>query len=104
MKSAKQVHALELDCVLPGHGPGFKSHRPLLDGLFAFYGRRQEKLLAAIRKRPSTVYELVHLLFPRVDPGRMYLMLSEVLGNLEVMEDDGRLRREQTDVIRFAAA
>ncbi len=104
MASAKKVYAMELDVVLPGHGPAFKNHRPLLDGLFAFYAKRQEKLYQAVKKKPSTVHELVHLLFPRVDAGRMYLMLSEVLGNLEVMEDQRLLRREQTDVIRFAPA
>ncbi len=105
MKSARAVYALELDCVLPGHGESFKNHRPLLDGLFAFYERRQEKLLKKMGQGPATVHELVHVVFPRVDPGRLYLMLSEVLGNLEVLEDAGKIRRvEDVDVFRFALA
>ena len=105
MKSAMIVHAMELDCVLPGHGEGFKNHRPLLDGLFGFYQRRQEKLLAKLAQAPATVSELVSVVFPRVDPGRLYLMLSEVLGNLEVLEDQGKIRRiEDAEVFRFALA
>lgn len=105
MKSAMRVHALDLDCVLPGHGEGFKNHRPLLDGLFAFYLRRQEKLLKRLGEAPATVNELVSVVFPRVDPARLYLMLSEVLGNLEVLEDAGKIRRvEDVDVFRFALA
>jgi hypothetical protein len=43
------------------------------------------------------------VVFPRVDPARLYLMLSEVLGNLEVLEDEGKIRRvEDVDVFRFA--
>ena len=103
MKSATVVRDMELDCVLPGHGEGFKNHRPLLDGLFAFYRRRQEKLLAKLAEAPATVSELVSVVFPRVDPARLYLMLSEVLGNLEVLEDEGKIRRiEDVDVFRFA--
>lgn len=105
IKSARIVHAMELDCVLPGHGEGFKNHRPLLDGLFGFYRRRQEKLLARLAQGPATVSELVGVVFPRVDAGRLYLMLSEVLGNLEVLEDEGKLRRiEDAEVFRFALA
>ena len=103
IKSAKVVHAMDLDCVLPGHGEGFKNHRPLLDGLFEFYLRRQEKLLKKLAEAPATVSQLVSVVFPRADPGRLYLMLSEVLGNLEVLEDEGKIRRiEDVDVFRFA--
>ncbi len=105
LKSAMVVHAMDLDCVLPGHGECFKNHRPLLDGLFAFYLRRQQKLLAKLAEAPATVNELVSVVFPRVDHNRLYLMLSEVLGNLEVLEDEGKIRRiEDTDVFRFALA
>lgn len=105
MKSATVVREMDLDCVLPGHGEGFKNHRPLLDGLFGFYARRQEKLLAKLAEAPATVSELVTVVFPRVDAARLYLMLSEVLGNLEVLEDAGKIRRiEDVDVFRFALA
>jgi glyoxylase-like metal-dependent hydrolase (beta-lactamase superfamily II) len=105
MKSAMIVHGMELDCVLPGHGEGFKNHKPLLEGLFGFYLRRQEKLLAKIAEAPATVSDLVKVVFPRVEPGRLYLMISEVLGNLEVLEDQGKIRRiEDVDVFRFAIA
>jgi len=103
LKSAQRVAQMELDCVLPGHGEGFKNHRPLLEGLFSFYARRQERLLKRLADGPATVFELVRVVFPRADAARLYLMLSEVMGNLEVLEDAGKLRRiEDTDVFRFA--
>lgn len=105
LTSARKVHAMELDCVLPGHGEGFRNHRPLLDGLFSFYARRQQKLLAKLAEAPATVNDLVSVVFPRVDAARLYLMISEVLGNLEVLEDAGKIRRvEDADVFRFAVA
>lgn len=100
--SAKQVQALELDCVLPGHGEAFKGHRELLDGLFEFYASRQQRILKRLASGPATAYELVPAVFPRVDLGRMYLMLSEVVGNLEVLEAHGALTRvEDAGVVRF---
>ncbi|MCC6332742.1 MAG: MBL fold metallo-hydrolase [Myxococcales bacterium] len=105
LESAKAVHALDLAAVLPGHGPSFHGHRALLDGLFGFYQGRQDKLLSRVQASPATVYELLAVLFPRRDVPRLVLMLSEVLGNLEVLEARGRLRREAVaGVVRYAAA
>lgn len=105
LESARAVHALELDCVLPGHGPAFRGHRSLLDGLFEFYGRRQEKIRAFLAKRPASPYEVVDAVFPRRDVPRLVLMLSEIVANLEVMEDAGAVRRALVDgVITFSVA
>lgn len=103
MASARAVQALELDCLLPGHGPAFRGHRELLESLFGFYAKRQEKLLERVKQSPATVFELLAAIFPRFVPGRLYLMLSEVLGNLEVMETQGRvLRLDDGPAFRFA--
>jgi len=93
VESARAVYVLELDCVVPGHGEPFVGHRALLDGLFEFYARRQEKLLAAVRATPATAYGLLEVLFPRRDAMRLLLMLSEVVANVEVLEARGLLRR-----------
>lgn len=95
LEGARFVHDLELDCVLPGHGPAFRGHRELLAGLFAFYRERQEKLRTRLQQGPASVFALVPVIFPHVSEARLYLTLSEVLGNLEVMEDEGRVRRER---------
>lgn len=103
VKSAKQVQALELDCVLPGHGEAFVGHRELLEGLFQFYSARQARIMKRLASGPASVYELVPAVFPRVDIGRMYLMLSEVVGNVEVLEENGELTRaEDGGVMRFS--
>ncbi len=102
--SARRVKAMELDCLLPGHGEAFKGHVELLEGLFSFYTARQNRIMKRLGSGPATVYELVPAVFPRVDIGRMYLMLSEVMGNVEVMEEAGELERFDEDgVLRFRA-
>jgi glyoxylase-like metal-dependent hydrolase (beta-lactamase superfamily II) len=102
--SARRARDLEIDCILPGHGEAFSGHRELLDGLFEFYTARQGRLCKRLEKTgPSSVYDLISAVFPRVDVARMYLMLSEVLGNLEVLEADGKLRRiEDETSLKFA--
>ncbi len=97
LESAKWVRDLELDAVLPGHGESFRGHRSLLDGLLAFYVTRQDKLHARLKVTPSTIHQLLEVLFVRRDASRLMLMLSEVLANVEVLEVAGRVRRERRD-------
>ena len=99
LEGAKAVQALELDCVLPGHGPAFRNHRELLDELFEMYRKRQDKLLTALRVKPASPYRLIDSIFARRNDRRLHLMLSETLGNLEVMERDGRVKRTETDAV-----
>jgi len=94
LESARSTYALELDCVLPGHGPAFRGHRRVLDGLFDFYRGRQEKLLRLLKEAPATISELLEALSARPEPSRFLLMLSEVLANVEVLEREGLVERK----------
>lgn len=97
LESARGTYALELDCVLPGHGPAFRGHRRVLDGLFEFYRGRQEKLLRLVKETPATITALLEALSPRPDPSRFLLRLSEVLANVEVLEREGLVERRLMD-------
>jgi glyoxylase-like metal-dependent hydrolase (beta-lactamase superfamily II) len=105
LEGAKWVRDLDLAAVLPGHGPAFSGHRELLDGLFEFYERRQAKMVARLLASPASVYELVEAIFPRRDFGRLVLMVSEIIANLEVLEDQGKVRvvERWADVERYQA-
>jgi glyoxylase-like metal-dependent hydrolase (beta-lactamase superfamily II) len=93
LESARRVLALDVDWVLPGHGPPFQEHRTVLEGLFGFYRRRQEKILEALRRSPASAYDLIQVVFGKREPIRLFLTLSEVVGNLEVLEEAGQVRR-----------
>jgi glyoxylase-like metal-dependent hydrolase (beta-lactamase superfamily II) len=105
LESTKKVYAMDVGWVLPGHGPAFQGHRELLDSLFGFYEKRQAKILARVGQGEVTAVELVSTLFGKADPMRLYLTLSEVVGNLEVMELKGQVRRRfDGSVYLYAAA
>jgi len=93
--SVRKVMALGVDWVLPGHGDPFQGLVPLLERLFGFYARRQERLFAVLEAGAETAYALTQALFGPHEGPRLYLTLSEVVGNLEVMEEDGRVRRSE---------
>jgi glyoxylase-like metal-dependent hydrolase (beta-lactamase superfamily II) len=102
--SLRRVLALEIDWVLPGHGEPFQDVHPLMERLFGFYARRQDKLLLAMAAGVNTVYALTQALFGPHDGPRLYLTVSEVVGNLEVMEDEGRVVSTVLDGLELWAA
>ncbi len=105
LESARRVLELDVDWVLPGHGPAFQGHRALLTDLFSFYERRQERLLKRLEKGEATAVELLNAVFLNVEPVRLFLMLSEVVGNLEVLERAGQVRRRRLgEVYLFSRA
>ncbi len=103
LRSLERLRALEVGVVLPGHGPPFGDHRRVIDGLMGFYARRQDRLLEALADGPLTGWELTRALFPAARPVEIFLVVSEAMGNIEVLEERGEVRREEGGgVVRFA--
>jgi len=96
LHSIGRIRALDVEWVLPGHGAPFQGHRAAIDSLLRFYQRRQEKLIGDLADGPRTTVELSNALFGPQEGARLYLTLSEVVGNLEVLEDAGRVRRVES--------
>ena len=104
-RSMERLRTLPIDLVLPGHGTPFSQAGAVIRSLYDFYERRQAKLLAALESGPKTVYEAMQELFASDTSFELFLMLSETLGNLEVLEEKGRILRGSDDaVIRFRPA
>jgi glyoxylase-like metal-dependent hydrolase (beta-lactamase superfamily II) len=100
--SLARLRALEVELVLPGHGPPFSGHRGIIDDLLAFYGRRQARIREVLAARPATAYEVALALFPAARPAETFLTISETIANLEVLEHRGEVVRElEHGVYRF---
>jgi glyoxylase-like metal-dependent hydrolase (beta-lactamase superfamily II) len=92
-ESIDRVRAMPVDLVLPGHATPFTKHRDVIDSLSKFYEQRQAKVLAAFKHKSLTVYEAMQALFPAGNAFALFLMLSETLGNLELLEARGKIKR-----------
>ena len=90
-RQLRRVQALEIEWVLPGHGPLWTGHSAHIDRLCTFYQRRQRKIAQVMeREGVETVAEISAAVFGGAYKRAPFLVLSEVLGNLEVLEADGR--------------
>jgi hypothetical protein len=86
-----------VELVLPGHGEPITDHRALIDERFALHRRRAEKIHRLIEERPRTAYELAQALWGNIAVTQAYLTLSEVLGHVDLLLNDGRVRELERD-------
>jgi glyoxylase-like metal-dependent hydrolase (beta-lactamase superfamily II) len=105
MRSLEQTKAMELARVLPGHGDEIHGHVQLIEERFRLHERRARKLLGLIAERPRTAYELAQALWGNVAVTQAYLTLSEVLGHVDLLRNDGHVvEQDDGGVARFAVA
>jgi glyoxylase-like metal-dependent hydrolase (beta-lactamase superfamily II) len=104
MDSLQRTSAMDLARVLPGHGEEIHDHRELIAERFRLHDRRARKLLGLIAERPRTAYELAQAMWGNVAVTQAYLTLSEVLGHVDLLRNDGSVTEVVEDgVARFAA-
>jgi glyoxylase-like metal-dependent hydrolase (beta-lactamase superfamily II) len=105
LASLRATRELDARVVLPGHGEPVDDHRALIDERFRMHERRARKLHRLIAERPRTAHELAQELWGNVAVTQAYLTLSEVLGHLDLLLDDGRAVAQESDgLVRFATA
>jgi glyoxylase-like metal-dependent hydrolase (beta-lactamase superfamily II) len=105
LASLEQTRAMELALVLPGHGQPITDHVALIDERFRLHRRRAEKIQRLIEDRPRTAHEIAQELWGNVAVTQAYLTLSEVLGHVDLLLEEGRVvEREDDGVVHFASA
>jgi glyoxylase-like metal-dependent hydrolase (beta-lactamase superfamily II) len=102
--SMQATRELPAELVLPGHGDPILDHRRLIGDRFRMHERRARKMLGLLEERPLTGYEIAHAMWGNVAVTQAYLTLSEVLGHMDLLANEGRVReREDHEVVRFEA-
>ena len=92
------------EIVLSGHGEPITDHVALIDERFEFHASRADKIYDLIAEQPRTGYDLAQALFGDIAVTQAYLTLSEVLGHVDLLLNEGRVREvEQDGVVHFEA-
>jgi len=92
------------ELILPGHGETFTGARELIERRFGMTERRADTILAELRE-PRTAAAIGRDLWRHVPVTQAYLVLSEVLGHLDLLEARGAVVPEEHDgVVVYARA
>jgi len=96
-KSLDKLRRFDIKFILPGHFTFIDDIDGLIKRLKRFYRMRQGRLLDLIDQGNFTPYDLMQKIFPRLIPGDVFLGISEVVANLEVLEEKGLIRFEEVN-------
>ena len=97
LESLRKTRELPAEIVLSGHGEPITDHVALIDERFEFHRRRADKIHELIAERPRTGYDLAQALFGDIAVTQAYLTLSEVLGHVDLLLNEGRVREVERD-------
>jgi glyoxylase-like metal-dependent hydrolase (beta-lactamase superfamily II) len=104
LESLAVTREMDVELVLPGHGDPISEHRALIDQRFALHARRADKIHRLLVEQPRSPYEIAQALWGNIAVTQAYLTLSEVLGHLDVLVNDGRVQEvEREGVAVFEA-
>lgn len=101
--SLKKTREMPATLTLSGHGEPIAEHGSLIDERFAMTEKRVEKLFTMLADDgPQSAHELARGTWGNIAVTQAFLTLSEVLGNLDILENARRVRQVETDdVIKY---
>lgn len=88
-KSLEKCQKLDVNLILPGHGRQFTNHIQLINERFKRQENRAQDILDSLNVQSLTTFEIGKVLFPKVYLKQLDLVLSEVTGYLDWLEQRG---------------
>jgi glyoxylase-like metal-dependent hydrolase (beta-lactamase superfamily II) len=101
LESLRKTRELPAEIVLSGHGDPVTDHVSLIDERLEFHRQRASKIYELIAERARSGYELAQALFGNVAVTQAYLTLSEVLGHVDLLLAEGRVREQERGGVTY---
>ena len=95
--SMEKTARLDVRIALPAHGEPIYDVPALVDGRIAFHRSRLAHIESQLECCAQTPFEICNIIFPNLKSFDVFLGLSEVIGHLDVLEAEGRVRLEPTE-------
>lgn len=95
----RRVAALDVSVAWPGHGDPIHNVSELVRQRVEFHARRAGRILELFDGHELTAFQIMRSLFPVLDPIGFFLAISEVMGHLELLESEGRVRSIRRDSV-----
>jgi glyoxylase-like metal-dependent hydrolase (beta-lactamase superfamily II) len=105
LRSLRRVAALAPAIAYPGHGAPIGNPVARVDEILSHHEARKTRLAEMLVGRSWTLRELAETWYPNLELFNLFLALSEVVGHLDLLEDDGRVVIERRDgVLHYTVA
>ncbi len=97
LRSLHRVAALAPALAYPGHGEPITAPGARIGEILHHHDERKEHLARMLAGRAWTLRELAAAWYPDIDLFNLFLALSEIVGHLDLLEDEGRVTTERRD-------
>jgi glyoxylase-like metal-dependent hydrolase (beta-lactamase superfamily II) len=102
LESLERVEPLPARIVFPSHGDVIWDHRGLIASYRLHHEKRKLQIARGLRQGDLSPAEVARKMFRHVWQQQVHLVLSEVIGHLDVLERDGHVESFERDgVIRY---
>jgi len=101
LTSLEKIERMDLSLLLPGHGEMIDDPQGLIQKIFAHHRERMSIIVASLSRGEKTPFEIAMDLFPGVPPFEVFLGISEAVGHLEILREEGRVRVTEREGIDF---
>jgi glyoxylase-like metal-dependent hydrolase (beta-lactamase superfamily II) len=104
-ESLLRTREMDISVMFSGHGDPVTDHRSLIDSRLAAQDRRREKIFGIIEEGPKSAHQIAEAIWGDVAVTQAYLTLSEVVGHVDVLLEQGRVEElSDGDLILFGAS
>jgi glyoxylase-like metal-dependent hydrolase (beta-lactamase superfamily II) len=91
-ESLRKIRDLDVKKVYPGHGEEVTEVSALITERLHKQKKRAEAVLEMLQEKPMTALQVCQQLFPQVYKKEIVLTLSETLGQLDYLEEEGYIK------------
>jgi glyoxylase-like metal-dependent hydrolase (beta-lactamase superfamily II) len=103
MRSLQTVRSLSPRRVLPGHGAPFTDLAGAVDRTVGVFDQRAKRVLRKLVSGPASAYELALRLYPHLRPSATWLVMAEIIGLLDLLEERGQVAPLHEDTLSYRA-
>ena len=89
MDSLDKVEALDCRVTFPSHGDVIWDHRRVIAGYRLHHERRKLQIVRFLGRGPKSPFEVARRMFPKHYRRELFLVMSEVVGHLDLLEEEG---------------
>lgn len=104
LDSLQRLAELDASYTLAGHGPPIHDHRELVAERLTMHRRRLDRIADFLADGRRTPYEVCQALFPDLAQHDVFLGMSEVIGHLDVLVDEGYVVEQRDHVLYYKTA
>ena len=93
----KKCLDLKINTVLPGHGKVFSDTKEIIPQRLKKQEQRAAKVFSMLKEKSQTPFQLCQQIFPKQYENQIELTMSETIGQLDYLEDEGCIGKQYDD-------